>query len=422
MKYLSICSGIESATVAWHPLGWTPVAFAEIDRFPSAVLAYHYPEVPNLGDFTQITRDDIGTDIDLLVGGTPCQDFSIAGKRLGLDGARGNLAIEFCRLARRLRPSWIVWENVPGVLSNWSGAPKGEDLENLRTEWIGDEDSDFGAFLDTLEECGYSPCWRVLDTQYVRVESHPRAAPQRRERVFVVGYLGDWRPPAAVLFEPEGLRGDTPPRREAGQRAAPTLSARTQGGGFDASEDGTGRGTPIVPVGIALRGRDGGSTAEVTGEVMTSLRCGGGGGDKPHALVPFDTTQITSKANRCNPQSGDPSHPLAAGAHAPAIAFRTIGNDGAYETGDVTGCLNTGTDPSAITLVQDWAVRRLSPLECERLMAFPDGYTAIPYRGKVAADGLRYKALGNSMSVNVMSWVGQRIDIVDRILKRRQAA
>ena len=523
MRYLSVCSGIESATVAWHPLGWEPVAFAEIDRFPSAVLAYHYPEVRNLGDFTQITRGDLGADIDLLVGGTPCQDFSLAGKRLGLDGARGNLAIEFCRLARRLRPRWIVWENVPGVHSNWSGAPKGEDLEDRRHEWIGDEDSDFGAFLDTLEECGYSSCWRVLDTQYVRVESHPRAAPQRRERVFVVGYLGDWRPPAAALFEPEGLRGDTPPRREAGQGTAPTLAARTRGGGglgtdfdldvgliantlraqandphddskgpyvpvshtlnakggvgrldyesetliafsskdhgadaiedvaptlramahaeshanaggqlavahtlkgggFDGSEDGTGRGTPIVPVGIALRGRDGGSTAEVTGEVMTSLRCGGGGGDKPHALVPFDTTQITSKANRCNPQSGDPSHPLAAGAHAPAIAFRTIGNDGAYETGDVTGCLNTGTDPSAITLVQDWAVRRLTPLECERLMAFPDGYTAIPYRGKIAADGPRYKALGNSMSVNVMSWVGQRIDIVDRILKRRQAA
>lgn len=195
-----------------------------------------------------------------------------------------------------------------------------------------------------------------------------------------------------------------------------TLVAHSlRGGGFDASEDGTGRGTPLVPVGVALRGREEGATAELTGDVMTALRTGGGGGDKPHVLLPFDETQITSAANRCNPQPGDPCHPLAKGARPPTLAYRTTGNDGVYETGDVAACLNTASDPNQIALLQSWRVRRLMPVECERLQGFPDGYTAISYRGKEAADGPRYKALGNSMAVNVMRWIGTRIDMVDRI-------
>jgi DNA (cytosine-5)-methyltransferase 1 len=251
IRYLSICSGIESATVAWHPLGWQAVAYAEVDPFPCAVLHHHYgsarplrmpdpnepgitvkearhrraaikgvaylPEashngVPNLGDFTQIQARDLRSGIDILVGGTPCQDFSVAGLRAGLDGSRGNLTLEFLKLAQRLRPRWLVWENVPGVLSNNDGR-------------------DFGAILGGLAELGYGWSYRVLDAQYVRVDGYARAVPQRRRRVFVVGYLGDWRRAAAIFFERACLSGNSPPRREAGQGTAPTLSARTQGGG-----------------------------------------------------------------------------------------------------------------------------------------------------------------------------------------------
>jgi DNA-cytosine methyltransferase len=173
MIYGSICSGIEAATVAWEPLGFRPAWFAEIDPFCSALLAHHYPGVQNLGDFTRIETG--AGPIDMLAGGTPCQSFSVAGRRGGLEDARGNLAIEFCRLAGRLRPRWIVWENVPGVLSSNGGR-------------------DFGAILGALADLGYGCAWRVLDAQFFGV-------PQRRRRVFVVGHLGDWRRAAAVLLE-----------------------------------------------------------------------------------------------------------------------------------------------------------------------------------------------------------------------------
>jgi len=186
MRYLSVCSGIEAATVAWHSLGWTPAGFAEIEPFPRAVLAHHYPEVPLHGDFTQ-TADADCADVDLLVGGTPCQSFSVAGLRGGLADQRGNLALEYLRLAERTRARWLVWENVPGVLSSNRGR-------------------DFGAILGGMVELGYGFAYRVLDAQYFGV-------PQRRRRVFVVGYLGDWRPAAAVLFERESLRGNPAPSR-----------------------------------------------------------------------------------------------------------------------------------------------------------------------------------------------------------------
>lgn len=460
MKYLSICSGIEAATVAWHGLGWKPIAFSEIEPFPRAVLQHHYPDIPLNGDFTRLRDEPWIGDADLLVGGTPCQDFSIAGLRQSLAGGRGNLTLEFIRLADatdNLRcssgrePAHILWENVPGVLSV--------------------KDNAFGTFLAGLCGCGaplVSPneygwsdagvvagpkrvaAWRVLDAQYFGLA-------QRRRRVFVLarGGSGGWRCADALLPIIESLRGNPPPRREARKDVAPTLSARTKGGGglgtdfdcdggliahtlnahpggrydyetetlaahslrgggFDASEDGAGRGTPLVPVmsvhdvagtlgtrsadhpsgvksesefiigvqGVALRGRDEGGTAELTGDVMTALRCGGGGGDKPHVLTP-------------------------------TIAYRTTGNDGAYETGDCAPCLNTATDPNQITLLQRWRVRRLLPSECEKLQGFPVGYTAVPYRGKEAADGPRYKSLGNSMAVNVMRWIGRRIQMVE---------
>ena len=211
MKYGSVCSGIEAATAAWHGLGWQPSFFSEIEAFPRAVLAHHYPDVPLHGDFTTIEADQY-EPIDLLVGGTPCQSFSIAGLRGGLDDDRGNLALEFLRLADRTRARWVVWENVPGVLSSNGGR-------------------DFGSILGGLGELGYGWAYRVLDAQFFGVA-------QRRRRVFVVGHLGDWRRAAAVLFERHSLSGHPAPRRETGQGVAGTLKACAgKSGGWSNSAD-----------------------------------------------------------------------------------------------------------------------------------------------------------------------------------------
>ncbi|MGZ2484317.1 DNA (cytosine-5)-methyltransferase 1 [Rhizobium pisi] len=489
MIYGCVCSGIGAATRAWQPLGWEAQFFSEIDKFPSAVLAHHYGSnmpgeplakngIPNYGDFTQIGPE--AGPVDLLVGGTPCQSFSVAGKRLGLDDPRGNLALEYLALARRLRARWIVWENVPGVLSSYSGSEQAarEVQEGpVGGEGNGIEDRDFAMFLSFVRECGYGFAYRVLDAQYVRVDGHARAVPQRRERVFLVGYLGDWRPAAAVLFEPEGMRGDSAPSRKAGQRVAPTIASRPTGGGglgtdfdldgglihqafggnntkgpisvatavnahggpagridfesetfvahslraegFYASEDGTGRGTPIVP--IAFNSRE---DPEVTWD-----RSGPLGSSSPQAqAIAFDTTQITSKTNRSQPQAGDPCHPLASGAHAPAIAIQeravsenpANGPQGKGYQADIAYTIEARNKVQAVQ--QAWAVRRLTPRECERLQGFPDGFTDVPYRGKQAADGPRYKALGNSMAVNAMRWIGQRIDIMEKLIKAGRIA
>ncbi len=225
-RYLDICSGISAPTIAWRDFGWQCAGYAEIDKFPRAVLEQRHGAVPVdwdhrwtpgsnttplFGDFTKIEAHHVGP-VDLLVGGTPCQSFSVAGKRLGLDDPRGHLTLEFLALAQRVRPRWLLWENVPGVLSDDGG----------RT---------LGTFLGLLGQLGYGWAYRVLDAQFIRVDGHERAVPQRRRRVFVVGHLGSRSRAAAVLFEPESLRGDPAPRRQAGERAAPTLSARTKGGG-----------------------------------------------------------------------------------------------------------------------------------------------------------------------------------------------
>lgn len=227
MIYASVCSGVEAASLAWIPLGWKAAWFSEIDPFPCAVLKHRFPEVPNLGDMTKIKVETIengklqrfknsGADVvvpggvDLLVGGTPCQGFSVAGKQDGLDDPRSALCLAYCELLETMRPKWFVWENVPGVFSTNQG-------------------DDFRAFLRKIDEIGYSVAWRVLDAQYVRVDGYPRAVPQRRRRVFVVGHLGDWRYPASVLFEPGCLPGDTPSRRVKGAEVARTLTASTGG-------------------------------------------------------------------------------------------------------------------------------------------------------------------------------------------------
>ena len=421
MRYLSICSGIEAASAAWMPLGWTPVAFSEIEPFPCGALAHHHPNVPNWGDMTKY-EEWPDASVDLLCGGTPCQSFSVAGLRKGLADPRGNLMLTFGAIAAKYRPRWLVWENVPGVLSSNGGR-------------------DFGAFLGLLAELGYGFAYRVLDAQYVRVESHPRAVPQRRRRVFVVGHSGgQWQRAAAVLFERESLCGHPAPRREAGKAAPDSAqdsfgirSANTssngigvqrgvshtidsagpqfvahalRGEGFDASEDGTGRGTPLVPA--------------IVGQAMSSKWAkgtAGPAGDEHHNLipVPFDTTQITSPSNYSAPQSGDPCHPLAAGAHAPCIAFpEFLSGTQCASSENVSPSLGA-LNPTAVAT--QWAVRRLTPRECERLMGFTDGHTDAPHNGKPAADGPRYKALGNSWAINCARWIGERIAAVDAITR-----
>jgi len=429
MKYGSVCSGIEAATQAWHHMGWKPSFFSEIDAFPCAVLQHHYPKVPLHGDFTTIQDGDY-EPINLLVGGTPCQSFSVAGLRKGLDDPRGNLMLGFGALAKRLRPTWLVWENVPGVLSANGGR-------------------DFGTFLGMLAELGYGFAYRVLDAQFFGVA-------QRRKRVFVVGYLGDWRPAAAVLFERESLSGNSAPSREAKEDVAGTFKACASSGGWSNSVDHAAAGymqpvdafrmtafgeypgdgtasttkardykdaTDLVVHGtqdpctgsqafalgrnngaenavfVSLRGREGGATAELGGPIAGTPRASSGGGDKPHVMTttPINTqmalrgptTSNSSREGLGLGQEGDPAFTLQA-AHSHAVQ-------------------------------SGMAVRRLTPVECERLQGFPDNFTKIPYRSKSedkCPDGPRYKALGNSMAVPCMKWLGERIQQVQEITEK----
>jgi DNA (cytosine-5)-methyltransferase 1 len=567
MRYGSVCSGIEAASVAWHHLGWQAVFFSEIEPFPRAVLAERWPGVPIHGDFTTIEKDTY-EPIDLLVCGTPCQDFSVAGLRAGLAGERGFLTIEFVRLAERLRPRWLVWENVPGVLSS-------------------DDGRAFGLFLGALGECGYGTAWRVLDAQHFGV-------PQRRRRVFVVGYLGDWRPPAAVLFERESLRGDTAPRRAAGERVAPCLEAcanRTgddrppgtcvdtadslialrghsdygdglpslrfksgdcgggsealivpplmarssrggtqglstgfttdghivtghpdpayaisagkqgEGGvfgsgrdsqdtfvthslraeGFDASEDGTGRG--LVTHALNVSGRGGDVTEDGTGrgvpliavdarngtigdQTMTlaggcdigspslnstpltlAIRGRGDSHDLEYRQDGIANAILTPNGGRAGIGVGAVAVPLqcngtnvgtdlpslrAGNGHitggGPAIAYG-ISSDCIDRSGEGDGSaaeraglgIVADASPSIRArpnngVAQAMSVRRLTPVECARLQGFPDDYLDITYRKKPAADGPKYRALGNSMAVPCMRWIGERIAMVEGLL------
>ena len=486
MNYLSVCSGIEAATTAWHPLGWKPVAFSEIEPFPCAVLAHHYPTVPNKGDMTKYKEWGIEPgSVELLVGGTPCQSFSVAGLRRGLADPRGNLMLTYGAIADHYKPRWLVWENVPGVLSSNGGR-------------------DFGTFLGMLGLIGYGFAYRILDAQYAGLA-------QRRRRVFVVGHLGDWRRAAAVLFESQGLRWDPPPSRESREdaprvagtlaangggttrpagnaneldfcvpvvprplglgpdgetaralNACPTASGRMdvsvdtfvahtlRGEVFDASEDGTGRGTPIVPIAIQdIRGMDKaqngkGWTDDGTAYTVDAMATQG--------VLALNARQDPDvERDLCPPISRkDTGHAIAFsskdyGADAGEVAptLRAMGHSGSHangggqvavavdaynglETGEVATTLTTQSGiegHSGPTLRQGMAVRRLTPRECERLQGFPDSYTMIPWKGKSAEDcpdGPRYKALGNSMAVPVMAWIGRRIKKVEEMAKEER--
>ena len=375
MKYGSVCSGVEAATAAWHPLGWEPQWFSEIEKFPSAVLAHHYPNVPNLGDMTQFKewKDD---PIDLLVGGTPCQSFSVAGLRAGLDDPRGNLMLTYLAIAERYAPRWIVWENVPGVLSSNGGR-------------------DFGTFLAALGQIGYGFAYRVLDAQYFGVA-------QRRRRVFVVGYLGDWRRAAAVLFERESMSGHPAPSRETREEVAQCLTTRT-GSAYDPT-------TETLP--IAFGAQNSASQGDsVSTEVTPTLDK-----SKTPAVAIQNATRGASQ-NGLGVTANGPMYTLDVGSqHAVAFDWKMGAKARSIAlTKELSPTISTSADRYAVSrgLIP---VRRLTPTECERLQGFPDDYTQIAWRNKAAGacpDGPRYKAMGNSMAVPVMQWIGKRIQMME---------
>ena len=551
MRYLSLFSGVEAATLAWEPLGWECVAVAEVAPFPSAVLAERWTGVPNLGDITQVDWSAYRGSVDLIVGGSPCQSFSVAGLRRGLDDPRGNLALEFLRAVDAVRPRWVVWENVPGVFSAVSHAspdpcppPPPLDLGCDGAEVDTEDDYDaeevhaFLTFLAALRQLGYGFSYRVLDAQYVRVESHPRAVPQRRRRVFVVGHSGElgrpgdegevqdaqraWTLPAAVLVERESLSWHPAPRRAQGAGVAPTVAggagerggrvdAETaaggvcsltanrvgtcgaddnqaqaghlvptdsappmsfmwqsgQGGAFNeglcgtvvksqhpavcisenqrgeivtgdvshavssgggepgsgypcvahtltsggcsASEDGTGRGTPLT---LEVRGRDGERVLEWRDDgTANALRQPNGGRD---GLGVGAICMATGQANAEIVSEGEPSlttnHDGPPICMAPSFSKRP-GQQIATRDDGSSFSVTTG-EPSRLAGVE-MAVRRLTPRECERLQGMPDDHTLIDWKGKPAPDGKRYAAIGNSMAVNVMRFIGERIEVVE---------
>lgn len=457
MRYISICSGIEAATVAWRPLGWEAVALAEIEPFPNAVLAHHYPRIPNLGDITKVDWRKYAGAVDLVVGGTPCQSFSVAGKREGLDGASG-LVREYFRLLEEVRPRWFVWENVPGSLSSGRG-------------------NDFAFILRQWEKCGYHVAWRVLDAQFFGV-------PQRRRRVFAVGHLGGWQYPAAVLFESESLRGNPAPRRKAGKENSrgiaegigkagrrtvsgkdvfPTLQANCgsklwlgnqeafSGDYFIKEETETLVLNDQEGTAPTLRAESGDNQPAVfciAGNTIGRQIQNGGNGAGFQQEISYTLNTIDRHAVMCAPVA------LTIGASGPP--YSRLGNERvetealvvepsvtppittkwaregwtAYdetaplvfrETADcLTAAYGTKWNGNASAengylFAMNRLVRRITPLECERLQGFPDGYTDIEFKGKPAPDGARYKALGNSMAVPCMRWIGERIQIVEDI-------
>lgn len=501
MRYVSLFSGIEAVSVAWRGLDMRPVLFSELDPFPCAVLAERFPEVPNLGDVTKIDWEPYVGAVDVVAGGSPCQSFSIAGTRTGLDGASG-LMWEFVRAVRELRPRWVLWENVPGALSSTHG-------------------EDFGCLLRSMDELGYGLAWRVLDAQFFGVA-------QRRRRLFLVGNFGEGGAQRAceVLFESEGLRRDTPSSREKRQALARGAGNGAEGAGclngwdvqsrrvFDAAgiaptlSSGTAEGANIqpcvmdvAPTIMAQRGRGAqppnvlsygfkyhaGASSGTTGfgeecaptqiagkppavvtnygeDVAGTLTARGDSSAGPsqgqNVVVMTDTQPnslvsdevcgtLTHRMHKDPPlaavdvmasyamrmrggKAGGGKEPLVQEGVSGTLATRndqTVfvgvaanqrgecrlqGGDGAVA--GAIPCTQSGKQFNGVT--DGYVVRLLTPVECERLQGFPDGWTQVPYRGKPAGecpDGPRYKALGNSMAVPVMEWIGKRILAVETL-------
>ena len=483
MNYLSLFSGIEAASVAWRDFGWTCVGVSEIDPFPCAVLKERFPTVPNLGDITQITKERLDElkqkhgAIDIVVGGSPCQSFSVAGKRLGLEDARGNLMFQYCRVVRTVLPKFFIWENVPGALSSGKG-------------------KDFGALITEMADIGYSLCWRVLDAQFFGV-------PQRRKRVFLVGCLGKNTSGFEILFEREGSQRNLDSGRKEGeddtsqvkdgirehdqeqvtmlqnnQNHAGIIENATVSYTLTAAMGMGGGHVPMIVEPQYYEHHPNDSRVKGPKEIGNSVtaRYGTGGGNVPlvletrHENSVFLTSKIRTGGDlefkvcptlTAQTKSGD-TMPLTIEHKSYNISFNDANgtrkdrpNGGCYinevNTSNAITCAGVGdtkvveiTAPVSKGNGECWEnyetftsltsgggqmgqgypavrieskVRRLTPLECERLQGFPDNWTRIAYKKKTAQDcpiSPRYKALGNSMAVPVMRFIGLGILEVER--------
>ena len=439
MKYLSLFSGIEAATVAWKPLGWSCVAVAEIEPLPCSLLKEYYPETPNLGDVTKITEDQIARlgNIDLVVFGSPCQDLSLAGKRRGFDGERSGLfhdAIRIIRWARKHNNCrFALWENVPGSYSSNEGRDfaivveqlSGLDNASVPKKGWGNEGLALGD--NGLLE------WSCLDSQWFGVA-------QRRKRVFALADFGNWSDRAPILLEPESLRGNSAPSRQERKDVAGTLTSRTSDGGGLGTDLECSGGLQPVKAGFrmvafgeyaddntasTMKARD---YKDATDLVFQKSPIAAVSGEVAHTLTQrYDSTE--DGTGRGTPviafaqnQREEVRIMEVAGALAaqPGMKQQTyigfperMSSTQAHTKGGISPALQA-SNPMAVasSFKADigYMVRRLTPVECERLQGFPDGYTSVIHKKKLSADGPRYKALGNSMTVNVMRWIGQQIE------------
>jgi len=475
MKFLSLFSGIEAASVAWLPLGWECAAVAEIDPFPCRVLAHHYPDVPNLGDITKITQEQIKSlgHIDLVVGGFPCQDLSVAGLRKGLKNADGSatrsgLFYTALQIARWTNARWLLLENVPGIYSSNNG----RDFASMVGEIL---DTEFAVPKNGWQNSGVAASetgvleWRTLDAQYFGV-------PQRRRRMFALADFGNWIDRLPVLFERHSLQGHPAPSREKGQEVAPTIRAGAANGGKGhGARSGDSKDELIVPVPVVagtLAANGGGTTRPagnaneldfcittnrmvafgeyVDDDLAGSLKQrdykdatdlisygipgnwigrspeNGGNAVEPmhdvsHCLTKTDQHAVAFHHQASTTQSMNPDTvcPTLDKSKSPAVAFAQNQRD-EVRTMDVVGALAAEPGMKQQTyLMQSMQVRRLTPTECARLQGFPDDYLS---KVPGASDSAMYKALGNSMAVPVMRWIGQRIQMVREVQSERIAA
>lgn len=471
MRFLSLFSGIEAASVAWKDLGWECVGFSEIEPFPCSLLAHHYPNVPNLGDVTKITEQqikDLGK-IDLVVFGSPCQNLSVAGNRQGLNGQSSGLFYDAIRIIRWARVHgncrFALWENVPGAFSS----NKGDDFREVVRALSGCKSLDtpengWGNSGVAVGENGLTE-WRVLDAQYFGLA-------QRRKRVFAIVDTGDWQDRPPVLFEPESLSGNPAPSRETGRKIATNAQNGVGEGGKAVSEQGLSDVTGTITASYGQGGADlatkplvlieeeitsstlavqdesdskgvyvchgsqspinnidelanclgtnngtenviaytvhADPTPKVSENVSGTLRSQGGGGIVPPNVVFNPKYQNSSVELAQTLTATDYKDPKCVGVIAGNIIGRSesAGGNGVGVQEDLCYTLTTADRHAVIT---DFVVRRLTPVECERLQGFPDNYTNIPHKGKPAPNSPRYKALGNSMAVPVMKWIGERI-------------
>lgn len=402
MNYLSVFSGIEAASCAWHHLGWKPAGFSEIDPFASAVLAHHYPQTKNYGSITEHKSWGIqpGT-IDLLIGGSPCQAFSCAGLRQGLADPRGNLTLTFVSLVDSIRPRWVIWENVPGVLSSNGGR-------------------DFAAFIWALGQCGYGFSWRVMDAKGT---GRPEPIPQRRRRVFLIAHSsGDFTRPAQILFEPESLprnpdqgatQGEeiaTPSGNGADKTSRTVLthfrkSRRAQSSQDDETwvQDGHSNTLNLFDLGDTRK-----TSAVVHSE-----------------SVLYENHAQDSRVKECRTVSPTVCAKYGTGGGNVPLVRQVItfqpGNlmrkAGAQPSNSIVTTLKASSGDQTPHIADIHCVRRLHPIEAERLQGFPDNWTRIPWKGKPAEacpDSHRFKCIGNSMAVPVIRLLGERIAAMEQ--------